>query len=296
MQRADMGGLAMFIAVAEERSFTKAAAKLGVSQSALSHAIRRLEQRLDLRLLTRTTRSVAPTEAGERLMETVGPAFADIDARIAALTELRTRPAGTVRITTSEHAERTLLWPAVDRICAQYPEIRVELSVQAGLTDIVAERFDAGVRLGERLEQDMVALRIGPRLRMATVGSPAYFAKHGTPLVPDDVTRHTCINLRMSDGSIYAWEYEKGGREVKIRVDGQFTFNDGELMVAAAVAGHGLAHTVEDRVAPLLGDGRLVRVLEDWCEPFDGYYLYYPNRRQPSAAFSLFLAALRYRA
>lgn len=296
MQRTDMGGLAMFLAVAEERSFTKAAAKLGVSQSALSHAIRRLEQRLDLRLLTRTTRSVAPTEAGERLMETVGPAFEEIDTKIATLTELRKRPAGTVRITTSEHAARMLLWPAVDRVCSQYPEVRVELNVQSGLTDIVAERYDAGVRLGERLEQDMIAVRIGPKLRMATVASSAYVAKHGMPTAPHDLTQHACINLRMVDGSIYPWEYEKGGRELKVRVDGQFVLNDIDLILSAAAAGHGMAHLVEDRVAPLLADGTLVRVLEDWCEPFDGYYIYYPSRRQPSAAFSLLLDALRYRA
>ncbi|MFN5409724.1 LysR family transcriptional regulator [Bradyrhizobium sp.] len=295
MRRMDMGGLAIFLAVAEERSFTRAAAKLGVSPSALSHAIRRLEQRMDVRLLTRTTRSVAPTEAGERLMETVAPAFDEIDARIAALTELRSRPAGTVRITTSEHAARTLLWPAIDRIVADYPDIKVELNVQSGLTDIVAERFDAGVRLGERLEQDMVAVRIGPRLRMATVGSPAYLAKCGAPKSPDDLTRHACINLRMVNGSIYQWEDGRGGRELKVKVDGPVVLNDVDLIVAAASAGHGLAHLVDDRVAPLLAKGALVRVLDDWCEPFDGYSLYYPSRRQPSAAFSLILEALRYR-
>jgi DNA-binding transcriptional LysR family regulator len=295
MHRTDMGGLAMFIAVAEERSFTRAAAKLGVSQSALSHSIRRLEQRLDLRLLTRTTRSVAPTEAGERLIETVAPAFDEINAKIAALTDLRSHPAGSVRITTSEHAARMLLWPAIDRICSRYPAVRVELTVQSGLTDIVAERFDAGVRLGERLEQDMVAVRIGPRLRMATVGSPAYFARHGTPASPGDLAGHACINLRMVDGGLYPWEYERAGRELKVKVDGQLVLNDIDLILAAAAAGHGMAHLVEDRVAPLLADGRLVRVLQDWCEPFDGYYLYYPSRRQPSAAFTLLLDALRYR-
>lgn len=296
MQRTDMGGLAMFIAVAEERSFTKAAVKLGVSQSALSHSIRRLEQRLDLRLLTRTTRSVGLTEAGERLMETVAPAFEEIDAKIITLTELRTRPAGTVRISTSEHAARTLLWPAVDRITRQHPEVKVELNIQSGLTDIVAERYDAGVRLGERLEQDMVAVRIGPRLRMATVGSPAYFEQHGVPAAPADLTGHACINLRMAGGSIYQWEYEKDGRELKVKADGQLVLNDIDLILKAVIAGHGIAHLVEDRAIPLIEDGSLVRVLEDWCDPFDGYYLYYPSRRQPSAAFSLLLGALRYRA
>ncbi|EJL28925.1 LysR family transcriptional regulator [Novosphingobium sp. AP12] len=295
MQRTDMGGLAMFIAVAEERSFTKAATKLGISQSALSHSIRRLEQRLDLRLLTRTTRSVSLTEAGERLMETVAPAFEKIDAKIVTLTELRTRPAGTVRISTSEHAARTLLWPAVDRITREHPDVKVELNIQSGLTDIVAERYDAGVRLGERLDQDMVAVRIGPRLRMATVGSPDYFGERGIPAAPADLTHHACINLRMAGGSIYQWEYEKDGRELKVKADGQLVLNDVDLILKAVLAGHGIAHLVEDRVAPLLEDGSLVRVLEDWCDPFDGYYLYYPSRRQPSAAFSLLLGALRYR-
>ena len=295
MRREELGSLAMFLAVADERSFTKAAAKLGLSQSALSHSMRRLEAKLGLRLLTRTTRSVAPTEAGERLIETLRPALDDIDARIAALTELRERPAGTVRITTSEHAARSLIWPVIDRLTAEYPDVHIELSVESGFTDIVAERFDAGVRLGERLEQDMVAVRIGPRLRMATVGSPAYFAKHGTPVTPHDLAEHSCINLRMVSGSTYAWEFEKDGRELKVKVDGQLVLNDIELILAAAVAGHGLAHVVEDRVAPLIAEGTLARVLEGWCEPFDGYYLYYPSRRQPSAAFTLLLDALRYK-
>jgi DNA-binding transcriptional LysR family regulator len=295
MRREELGSLAMFLVVAEERSFTRAAAKLGVSQSALSHSMRRLEAKLGLRLLTRTTRSVAPTQAGERLLARLRPALEEIDASIASLTELRERPAGTIRITTSEHAARALLWPAVDRLTTEYPDIHVELNIESGFTDIVAERFDAGVRLGERLEQDMIALRIGPRLRMATVGSPAYFARRGKPRNPHDLAEHNCINLRMMSGSIYAWEFEKGGRELNVKVEGQLVLNNVDLIVTAAVAGHGLAHLVEDRVAPLLAEGALVRVLEDWCEPFDGYYLYYPSRRQPSAAFSLLLEALRYR-
>lgn len=295
MRRADLGALSMFLAVAEERNFTRAAARLGVSQSALSHTIRRLEQRMDLRLLTRTTRSVSLTGAGEHLLETVAPALEEIDARVAALTELRARPAGTVRITTGEHAARTVLWPAVERVVTEYPEIKIELNVQSGLTDIVAERFDAGVRLGERLEKDMVAVRIGPRLRMATVASRAYLARRGSPETPEDLTRHACINLRMVSGGTYHWEYERRGRQLKVRVDGPFVFNDVELILAAAAAGHGLAHVIDDRAAKLLADGTLVRVLESWCEPFDGYYLYYPSRRQPSAAFSLVLEALRYR-
>ncbi|MCX8476283.1 MAG: LysR family transcriptional regulator [Sphingomonas sp.] len=295
MRREDLGSLAMFLSIAEERSFTRAAAKLSISQSALSHAMRRLEAKLGLRLLTRTTRSVAPTEAGERLIETLRPALREIDDRIAALTDLRERPAGTIRITTPEHAARTLLWPVVDRLTAEHPDIHVELNIEAGFTDIVAERFDAGVRLGERLEQDMIAVRIGPRLRMATVGAPAYFARHGQPASPHELAAHQCINLRMVSGSVYAWEYERDGREVNVKVEGQFVLNDANLIVAAAVNGHGLAHLVEDRAAPLIADGSLVRVLEEWCEPFDGYYLYYPSRRQPSQAFSLFLEAVRYR-
>lgn len=295
MKREDLGSLSMFIVVADERSFTRAAAMLGISQSALSHSMRRLEAKLGLRLLTRTTRSVAPTDAGERLLETLRPALDDIDAKLAELTQLRERPAGSIRISTPEHAARTLLWPAVDRLTAEQPDIHVEINVEAGFTDIVAERFDAGVRLGERLEQDMIAVRIGPRLRMAAVGSPSYFAAHGTPLTPHDLARHSCINLRMVSGSVYTWEFEKDGRELNVKVEGQLTFNDASLIVAAAVAGHGIALLVEDRAAPLLAEGSLVRVLEDWCDPFDGYYLYYPSRRQPSSAFSLFLEALRYR-
>lgn len=294
--REDLGSLALFVVVAEERSFTRAAARLGLSQSALSHAMRRLEAKLGLPLLTRTTRSVSPTQAGERLLETLRPALDDIDDRISALTELRERPAGNIRITTSAHAARTILWPAIDRLAASYPDISVELNIEAGFTDIVAERFDAGVRLGQRLEQDMIAMPIGPRLRMATVGSPAYLAKHGTPKVPQDLAHHTCINLRMPNSSVYAWEYEQAGRELNIKVGGQLLFNDVDLIVEAALAGHGLAHLIEDRVLQFIADGALVRVLEDWCDPFDGYYLYYPSRRQPSAVFGLLLEALRYRA
>ncbi|WP_343615470.1 LysR family transcriptional regulator [Novosphingobium sp.] len=295
MYRDDLGSLAMFQAVAQAGSFTKAAAQLGVSQSALSHSLRRLEGKLGLRLLNRSSRSIAPTEAGERLLETLGPALEQIDARIASLTALRDQPAGTIRISAAEHSARTLLWPAVDRLVARYPDIRVEINVNAGLTDIVAGRYDAGIRLGERLEQDMIAVRIGPRLRMVTAGAPAYFAKHGRPATPHDLSRHRCINLRMPSGNLYSWEYEQDGRELKVKVDGQLVFNDVELLVAAAVQGHGLVHLVEDRAAPLLASGALEPVLEDWCEPFDGYYLYYPSRRQPSPAFSLLLEALRFK-
>ena len=237
LRREELGSLAMFMVVAEERSFTRAAVKLGLSQSALSHSISRLEAKLGLRLLTRTTRSVAPTDAGERLLESLRPALDEIDAKITLLTELRERPAGTIRVTTSAHAAHTILWPVIDRITREHPDINIELNIAAAFTDIVAERFDAGVRLGEQLEQDMIAMRIGPRLRMATVGSPAYFAKHGIPKVPQDLSNHACINLRMMSGSIYSWEYEKAGRELNIKVDGQLVFNDVELIVAAALPG-----------------------------------------------------------
>jgi DNA-binding transcriptional LysR family regulator len=296
MRREELGGLALFLAVAEERSFTRAAAKLGVSQSALSHSMRRLEAKLGLRLLTRTTRSVAPTEAGERLIETLRPALQEIDARLVALTELRERPAGTIRITTSDHAAETILWPAVDRLASRYPDVQIELNLESGFTDVVAERFDAGVRLGEQVEKDMIALRIGPRLRMAAVGAPAYFERRGTPSTPHHLSAHSCINLRLaSAGGLYAWEFEKDGRELRIRVEGQLVFNRVGLLLDAAMAGHGIAFVIEDQAAEAIRAGALVRILEDWCDPFDGYYLYYPSRRQPSAAFGLLLDALRYR-
>lgn len=296
MRREELGNLAMFLAVAEERSFTRAAAKLGISQSALSHTVRRLEAKLGLRLLTRTTRSVAPTEAGERLIETLRPALDDIDDKLASLTELRERPAGTVRITSSMHAARATLWPAIDRLTTDNPDINIEVSIENGLVDIVADRFDAGVRLGERLEQDMIAVPISPRLRMAAFAAPAYLARRGTPMTPYDLAQHSCISLRMTtSGGIYAWEFEQGGKELRVKAEGQLVFNDADLIVAAAVAGHGVAFMIEDHVTRHFADGTLVRVLEDWCEPFDGYYLYYPSRRQPSPAFSLLLDALRYR-
>jgi DNA-binding transcriptional LysR family regulator len=243
LRHEDLGSLALFLIVAEERSFTKAAAKLGVSQSALSHSVRRLEEKLGLRLLTRTTRSLAPTEAGERLIETLRPAFDQIDAQLVSLTELRDRPAGTIRLTTAKHAARTILWPVIDRLTAENPDIQVELDIEDGLTDIVAGRFDAGVRLGERLEKDMIAARIGPKLRMAAVGAPSYFAKREIPEAPHDLGGHECINLRFaSGGGLYVWEFEKDGREIKVKVEGQLVFNDIDLIVDAAVAGHGIAY------------------------------------------------------
>jgi len=296
MRREDLGDLLNLIAIVEEGNFTRAAAKLGVSQSALSHAIRRLEERLGVRLLSRTTRSIALTEAGARLIETVQPAFNEVAGRLSALTSMREKPAGTIRITTSEHAAQTILWPAVNRLVAEYPDINVELNVESGLSDIVSERFDAGVRLGEQLAKDMIAVRIGPRLRMAAVASPAYFSRHPVPKTPMDLAEHRCINLRLtSAGGLYAWEFDHEGRELRIRVDGQLVFNRIHLILNAALAGHGIAFLIEDHAEKAIADGSLVRVLDDWCGPFDGYHLYYPSRRQASAAFTLLVEALRYR-
>jgi DNA-binding transcriptional LysR family regulator len=292
----DINDLLAFLAVAKERSFTRAAAKLGVSQSALSHTIRGLEERLGLRLLTRTTRSVAPTDAGERLVRTVGPRFEEIDAELSALTELREKPAGTIRITTGEHAAEAILWPALAKLLPRYPDIKVELIIDYGLTDIVAQRYDAGVRLGEQVDKDMIAARIGPDFRMAVVGTPSYFARRPKPKVPQDLTAHDCINIRLPTyGGIYAWEFEKRGRGMKVRVEGQLVFNNTALRMNAVLAGFGLAYLPEDRVQAHLADGRLVRVLEDWCARFSGYHLYYPSRRQPAPAFAVLVDALRYR-
>lgn len=297
MKRDELADLLAFLAVAEARSFTRAAARLGTSQSALSHTIRRLENRLGIRLLTRTTRSVAPTEAGEQLLEALRPAVDQIDSRLATLGGLRDRPSGTVRITTGRHAAMKVLWPALARLLPNYPDLRVELSVDAALTDIVTERYDAGVRLGEQLANDMVAVRIGPDLNMAVVGAPSYFAQRPKPRVPQDLTEHACINLRLPTlGGLYAWEFEKDGRELNVRVDGRLVFNDVRLQMQAAVDGFGLAFVMEDEVEALIDQGALVRVLADWCPPFAGYHLYYPSRRQITPAFALVVDALRYRA
>lgn len=296
MPRENISDLLAFLAIAKERSFTKAAAKLGVSQSALSHTIRGLEEGLGLRLLTRTTRSVSPTEAGERLLRTVGPRFDEIKTELAALSELRDKPAGTIRITAGEHAAEAILWPAVAKLLPNYPDIKIEIIVDYGLTDIVAERYDAGVRLGEQVAKDMIAVRIGPDMRMAVVGSPSYFAKQKRPKTPQDLTAHDCINIRLPTyGGLYAWEFEKGGRELKVRVEGQLVFNNIALRLSAVLAGLGLAYLLEDQVQAHLAEGRLVRVLADWCPPFSGYHLYYPSRRQSSPAFALIVDALRYR-
>lgn len=296
MRREDLGDLLAFLAVAEERSFTRAAAKLGTSQSALSHTLRRLEAQIGVRLLTRTTRSVAPTEAGERLIRTVGPRFGEIAAELAGLSALRAKPAGTVRITAAEHAANTILWPALAGLLPDYPDIKVEITVDYGLTDIVAERYDAGVRPGEQVAKDMVAVRIGPDMRVAVVGAPSYFASRPRPGTPGDLTAHDCINLRLPTlGGLYAWEFERGGRELRVRVEGQLVFNNIGLRLEAALAGFGLAYLPEDQVGAHLADGRLVRVLADWCPPFPGYHLYYPSRRQLTPAFAVLVDALRRR-
>jgi DNA-binding transcriptional LysR family regulator len=296
MLRENLNDVLAFLAVARERSFTRAAAKLGVSQSALSHTIRGLEARLGLRLLARTTRSVAPTEAGERLLRALGPRFDEIEADLAELSELRDKPAGTIRITSGEHAAEAILWPALAELLPRYPDIKVELNIDYGLTDIVAERYDAGVRLGEQVAKDMIAVRIGPDFRMAVVGAPSYFARRPKPKNPQDLTAHDCINIRLPTyGSIYAWEFEKRGRALKVRVEGQLVFNNIALRVNAALAGLGLAYLTEDLVQEHVAEGRLVRVLGDWCPPFSGYHLYYPSRRQAAPAFALLVEALRYR-
>jgi DNA-binding transcriptional LysR family regulator len=296
MPRIDLNDVQAFLAVARENSFTKAAAKLGVSQSALSHTIRSLEARLGLRLLSRTTRSVSPTEAGERLLRAVGPHFAEIETALAALSELREKPAGTIRITTGEHAAETILWPALAKLLPRYPDIKAELIVDYGLTDIVAERYDAGVRLGEQVAKDMIAVRIGPDLRMAVVAAPAYFANKTRPKTPQELTSHACINIRLPTyGGLYPWEFEKRGRELKVRVDGQLVFNTSALRMSAVLAGLGLAYLPEDQVRNAIAEGRLIRLLEDWCPPFSGYHLYYPSRRQMTPAFAVLVEALRYR-
>jgi DNA-binding transcriptional LysR family regulator len=296
MARENLNDITAFLAVARERSFTRAAARLGLSPSALSHSIRGLEERLGLRLLARTTRSVAPTEAGERLLRSIGPRLEEIESELSALSALRDKPAGTVRITTGEHAAETVLWPALAALLPRYPDIKVELIVDYGLTDIVAERYDAGVRLGEQVAKDMIAVRIGPDLRMAVVGSPAYFASRAQPKTPQQLTDHTCINIRLpTHGGIYAWEFEKRGRSLRVRVDGQVVFNNISLRLQAVRAGLGLAYLPEDQVQTELADGRLIRLLADWCPRFAGYHLYYPSRRQPVPAFALLVDALRYR-
>ncbi len=296
MRRETINDLLAFLAVAREGSFTKAAAKLGVSQSALSHTIRGLEERIGLRLLARTTRKVSPTEAGERVLQTIGPRLDEIEAELAALSELREKPAGTIRITATDHASDTILVPKLAKLLRNYPDIKVEIIIDYGLTDIVAQRFDAGVRNGEQVAKDMIAVRIGPDLRIAVVATPAYFKTRPIPKTPQDLIGHNCVNLRLTThGGLYAWEFGKGGRALRVRVDGQFAFNGAQHMLNGALAGLGLTYVPEDMAQPYIAKGRLKRVLDDWCEPYSGYHLYYPSRRQPSAAFSLVVDALRHR-
>ena len=291
-----LNDLAALIAVADERSFTRAAARLGVSQSALSQTIRGLETRLGIRLLNRTTRSVSPTPAGEHLLQTVRPRIEDIGAALAAVSELRRKPAGLIRLTATENAAEAVLWPAIRKLLPEYPDIKVEVAIDYGLTDIVAEQFDAGVRFGETVAKDMIAVRIGPPMRMAVVASPDYLARRPAPRTPRDLTAHECINLRLpGKRGIYTWEFERSGRELNVRVDGRLVFNTTSLMLKAALEGFGLAYFTEQQVSEHLDRGTLVRVLAPWCPPFAGYHLYYPSRRESSAAFAVLVDALRYR-
>jgi len=295
MQRGHLDHLVAFVAVGRERNFTKAAVKLGVSQSALSHTIRELEERLGVRLLTRTTRSVAPTEAGERLLRNIGPRFDEIEAELEAVRELRTKPAGTIRITATEFAIDTVLLPKVASLLREFPDIRVEMIVDYSLTDIVAQQYDAGVRSGEQVAKDMIAVRIGPDMRMAVVGAPAYFKSRSEPKTPQNLIGHNCINLRLPTHGVYAWEFEKGNRELRVRVEGQLTFNGTAQLLNGALAGCGLAYVPEGLITEHVAKGRLKRVLADWCQSYSGYHLFYPSRRQSSAAFALLVDALRYR-
>lgn len=295
MQRGSLDQLVAFVAVARERSFTAAAAKLNVSQSALSHSIRELEERLGVRLLTRTTRSVSATAAGERLLCSIGPRLDEIDNEVAAVRELRDKPAGTIRITATEFAIDTLLLPKLGPLLEEYPDIKVEMIVDYGLTDIVVQQYDAGVRSGEQVAKDMIAVRIGPDMRMAVIGAPSYFKAHPEPKTPHDLTAHNCINLRLpTHGNVYAWEFEKGSRELRVRVEGQLVFNGTAQLLNGALAGCGLAYVPEGLVTQHIEKRRLKRVLADWCPPYSGYHLFYPSRRQSSAAFALVVQALRH--
>ena len=287
--------LAIFAVVAQERSFTRAAARLGMSQPALSRAMRQLEERLGVRLLARTTRSVAPTQAGEHLLQVIAPRFDEINSELALLSKFRDRPAGKLRITAGEHAAIAVLQPVLAQLLPDHPDLSIEIIVDYGLTDIVAEGFDAGVRLGEQVAKDMIAMRIGPDMRMAVVGSPAYFCHYPKPVIPADLMAHNCITLRMpTHGGLFMWEFEKNGQALKVRIEGQLVFNNIAMRLESVLQGLGLAYMPEDVVRPYIEQGRLIRVLEDWCEPYSGYHLYYPSRRQSSPAFTLLREALRY--
>lgn len=295
MKRDELGDLVYFLAVFQERSFTRAAVRLATSQSSLSHTVRRLEKRMGVRLLTRTTRNVVPTEAGEELVATLLPAISDIQEKINALSALGQKTAGHIRVTTSRRAAELILMPAAKQLMREFPEIEIELVIDARFTDVVRDRFDAGVRLGEHVEKDMIAVRIGPDIRMMVVGSPDYFALNPMPQTPSDLTTHNCINLSMAThGNFYIWEFEKSTQKMNVRVNGQFSCSDPALIIDAALNGFGLACLAEDQLGTLVDDGLLIRVLEDWCPPFSGYHLYYPSRHQASPAFNLFVKALRY--
>jgi DNA-binding transcriptional LysR family regulator len=297
MQREDMKDLLWFMEVAKERSFTKAAATLGTSQSTLSYTIKQLEARLGVRLLTRTTRSVATTEAGERLLLSIAPRFQGIEADLADLVAFREKPSGTLRLTLSDHALQTTVWPKLGRVLSNYPDIRIELYSDNGMRNIVEERFDAGVRLGESVDRDMIAVRIGPDWRLRAVASPGYFVRHGIPVIPQDLVGHVCINTRQATwGGFYAWEFEKDGRELRVRVDGQLSFNSSISQIDAAMKGYGIAYVPEDLVEAHIAEGRLQAVLDNWSEPFTGYHLYYPSRRQMSPAMKVIIDALRHHA
>lgn len=294
MRRDSMDDLATFAVVAREKSFTKAAAQLGVSPSALSQSIRLLEERLGIRLLSRTTRSVSATEAGQRLLATILPRFDEIRAELAQLSSYRDRPAGTIRLTASEYAAERLLWPKLAPVLRRYPDISLEISVDQGFRDIAAEGFDAGVRLGESVEKDMIAIRISPDARMVAVAAPEYFSTNPPPLTPKDLTAHRCINLRLVTArALYAWEFQKGAEVVRARVEGQLTFNSVNAILQATLDGFGIGFLPEDLVTPHIASGSLVQALDDWCQPFPGLHLYYPSRRQTSPAFRVILDALR---
>jgi DNA-binding transcriptional LysR family regulator len=285
-----------FVHVVREGSFTRAAAMVGVSPSALSHAVRGLETRLGVQLLTRTTRSIAMTEAGERLFNSVAPRFEDIDAEVAAVKELRDKPVGTIRITSAQHAADSVLWPKLSRVMLDYPDIGVEIIVDYTMSDIVSQRFDAGVRLGDQVAKDMIAVRISPNQRIAVVGSPGYFARRPMPQSPHDLAGHDCINLRLpTHGGFLPWDFDKDGKSFKLRVTGQWAFSNSSSSVRASLADYGLAFVPEDMVSEYIAAGKLVRVLDDWCQPYPGYYLYYPSRRQSSRALAVVIEALRHR-
>ncbi len=297
MERTDFNQLTWFQVVAEERSFTKAAARLGVAQSTLSYAIKQLETRMGIRLLTRTTRNVATTAAGERLLQTIAPRMGEIEAEIAALTALRDKPSGSIRLTLSDHALETVVWPKLKPVLRDYPDINVEIALDSTFRNIVEEGYDAGVRLGESVEKDMIAVRIGPDWRLVAVASPDYLAERGRPAHPRDLVRHRCINMRHeTSGGLYAWEFEKDGEALRVRVEGQLTFNNSYAMVDAAVSGFGVAYVPDSIVRTQIASGALEQVLDDWSPPFDGYFLYYPSRRQNLLAFQIVVDALRHRA